>query len=90
MRIRNRTGISLAVQWLRMHTSMQGAWVLSQVRELRSYKSHGMAKRKKKKKKRIRPFIHDGISQLLVQFLTSSRCFINIGHRTHQLTDLTE
>ena len=44
----------------------------------------------KKKKKRIRPFIHGDISQLLVQFLTSSRCFINIGHRTHQLTDLTE
>ena len=49
MRIRNRTGISLAVQWLRMHTSMHGAWVRSLVRELRSYKSHGMAKRKKKK-----------------------------------------
>ena len=50
MRIRNRTGISLAVKWLRMHTSMHGAWVQSLVRELRSYKSHGMAKRKKKKK----------------------------------------
>ena len=34
-------GISLVVQWLRLHLSMQGVWVQSLVRELRSHMTHG-------------------------------------------------
>jgi len=30
-------GTSLAVQWLRLHLPMQGVWVQSLVRELRSH-----------------------------------------------------
>ena len=48
---RASTGTSLVVQWLKILLPMQGTQVLSLVKELRSYMSHGMAKLKKKKKK---------------------------------------
>ena len=38
-------GISLVVQWLRLHTSTSGAQVQSLDRELRSHMLHGMAKK---------------------------------------------
>ena len=44
-------GISLATQWLRLCTSMQGVWVPSLARELRFYMPSGSAKKIKKKKK---------------------------------------
>ena len=34
-------GTSLEVQWLKLHLPMQGVWVRSLVRELRSYRPHG-------------------------------------------------
>ena len=37
-------GLSLAVQWLRLHTCNAGAQVQSLVRELRSHMSRGTAK----------------------------------------------
>ena len=45
---KQKEGNSLVVQWLRLHTSVQGAWVQPLVRELRSHMLHGMAKKKKK------------------------------------------
>ena len=42
-----RTGTSLAVQWLTLHTSNAG------VREVRSYMPSGMAKKVKKKKFKV-------------------------------------
>ena len=47
---RASTGTSLVVQWLKILLPMQGTQVLSLVKELRSYMSHGMAKLKKNKK----------------------------------------
>ena len=35
------TGTSLAIQWLRLHLSMQGVQVQSLVRELRYHMPHG-------------------------------------------------
>ena len=43
-------GVLLAVQWLGLSAFTAMAQVQSLVRELRSCKSHGMAKKKKKKK----------------------------------------
>ena len=40
------TGNSLAVQWLGLHAFTAGAWVQSLVRELRSPKPRGAAKKK--------------------------------------------
>ena len=40
---------SLAVQWLRI-CALQGAWVRFRIKELRSHKPHGAAKKLKKKK----------------------------------------
>jgi len=35
--LKKEIGISLVVWWLRIHLAMQGLWVLSLVRELRSH-----------------------------------------------------
>ena len=35
--IKRKIGASLVVQWLRIHLPMQGTWVPSLVRELRSH-----------------------------------------------------
>ena len=43
------TGTSLAVQWLRVYASNDGAWVWSVVGELRSHTPCGAEKKKKKK-----------------------------------------
>ena len=48
---KQKEGIFLVVQWLRLGTFTNGAPVQYLVQELRSHKSQGMAKRKKKKKK---------------------------------------
>ena len=48
----NTTGNSLVVQWLGLWTFTATAWVQSLVRELRSHKLHGVAKKKRKKEKK--------------------------------------
>ena len=40
-------GTSLAVQWPRLCIPMQGMWVQSLVKELRSHTSHSVGKKKK-------------------------------------------
>ena len=39
--LRTFTGTSLAVQWLELHLPMQGVWIQSLARELRSHIPHG-------------------------------------------------
>ena len=46
-------GTSLAGQWLRLHASTAGAWVGSQVGELRPHMPHGMATKNSKEWKKI-------------------------------------
>ena len=46
--VKNKTGTSLAVQWLGLSASAAGARVLSLVRELRSRKPHGATQSKTK------------------------------------------
>ena len=48
--LNNSEGNSLAVQWLGLGTLTVVAWVQSLVRELRSHKLHGVAKKIKKQK----------------------------------------
>ena len=44
----NKGGTFLAAQWLRLHLPRQWIWVLSLVRELRSYKPSSVAKQRNK------------------------------------------
>ena len=46
-------GTLLAVQWLRLHLPMQGVWVQSLVRELRSHMPRGQKKLPKHKTEAI-------------------------------------
>ena len=46
-------GTSLAVQWLRLRLPIQGVWVRSLVRELRSHMRHSQKTKKKHKTEAI-------------------------------------
>ena len=48
---KKKRGTSLVVQWLRF-SPVQGAWVQSPARELRSFMPHNAAKKFKRKKER--------------------------------------
>lgn len=88
---KRKEGIFLVVQWLRFGTFTSGAQVQYLVRELRSYKPHGMWLEKKKKKqcKKKRQCKKNLVKLILKSFIKPNLCnplYNNIFYPTQYLT----